>query len=175
MVRYRRRMVIRWLTAGTTMLACARHPATLGPGAPLAPGALITVIPPDQDPLDVQNQLTTMLQQRGFRVVWGARGSYSPIGKTPASDDSTNTAATFLGDGVQVVRSDYVLSYNYAPRMDLDTNEIFQNFQNFSATIVDLRTGALVAAAVPELRALTGKRIAVVLKRFLDDIPIGKK
>jgi hypothetical protein len=59
--------------------------------------------------------------------------------------------------------------------MDLDTNEIFQNFQNFSATIVDLRTGALVAAAVPELRALTGKRIAVVLKRFLDDVPIGKK
>jgi hypothetical protein len=175
MVKYLHRMVIPSLTAGTTILACARHPATLGPGAPLAPGALITVIQPDQDPVDVQRQLTTLLQQRGFRVVSAARGSESPIGKAPASNDTTNTPAILPDGGVQLVRSDYALSYNYAPRIDLDTNHIFQNFQNFSATMVDLRTGALVAAAVPELRELTGKSITAVLKRFLDDIPIAKK
>jgi len=165
-------MVVPWLTAGTTILACARHPATLGPGPPLANGALITVIQPDQDPADVQSQLTTLLQQRGFRVVSGARGSESPIGKAPLSHDTVNTPATLPGGGVQLVRSDYALSYSYAPRSGLGTNDMFQNF---SATLVDLRTGALVAAAVPELRELTGKRITAVLKRFVDDIPIAKK
>ena len=48
-------------------------------------------------------------------------------------------------------------------------------FWNFSAIIVDLRTGALVAAATPELRELDRKKINAILRQFLDDIPPAKK
>lgn len=145
-----------WLAAATALLACARHRATLGPGAPLVTGGLITVIPPDQDPADVQSQLERLLLQRGLRVMHGGAGSVSPIGEARVPSDI----------------ADYALSYNYATRSELGANDVFWNF---SAVMVDLRTGALVAAAVPERRELNGKKVIAILRQFIDDIPLAKK
>jgi hypothetical protein len=68
--------------------------------------------------------------------------------------------------------SEYALSYSYAIRSGVGASGFFQNF---AVTLVALNTGALVAAAVPEQRELTGKDIAKVLREFVDQLPVSKK
>jgi hypothetical protein len=110
----------------------------------LAAGALITVIGPDQDPANIQGQLESLLISRGFRVVSAPAGSSSLI---------------------RAGRKEYALSFSYTTR-----TEQVDVFLNFSAILVDLSTGALVAACVPERRQLTGKKVGTLLKEFLDRV-----
>jgi len=56
--------------------------------------------------------------------------------------------------------------------MALGTNDVFQSF---TATIVNLSTGALVAAADFTQGGLTGKQVGTVLREFVDQLPQQKQ
>lgn len=171
---YRVRTVLLSLAASSVLLACARRTAvTLAPGVQLPAGASITVIRPYQDPANVQGQLERLLLLRGFRVVSDAVGSTRIEAEAQSSRDSAGGATTTASVGrVQRVRSEYALRYSYTTRMALGTNDVFQSF---TATIVNLSTGALVAAADFTQGGLTGKQVGTVLKEFVDQLPQQKQ
>ena len=166
-------MVFFSLTTSTLMLACAHRTAvTLAPNAQLPAGASITVIRPDQDPANVQGQLERLLLVRGFRVVSDAVGNTRIEAEAKSSHDSASATTTASIGRVQRVRSEYALRYSYTTRMGLGTNDVFQSF---TATIVNLSTGALVAAADFSQGGLTGKQVGTVLREFVEQLPPPKQ
>ena len=173
MTKSRARMFLLSLTAGVIVIACAHRTAvTLAPGAQLPAGASITVIRPDQDPANVQGQLERLLLGHGFHVVSDAVGSTRIEAEARSSHDSSSATSSASIGRVQRVRSEYVLRYSYTTRMGLGTNDVFQSF---TATIVNLSTGALVAAADFSQGGLTGKHVGTVLREFVEQLPVPRQ
>jgi hypothetical protein len=137
----------------------------------LPAGASITVIRPNEDPANVQGQLERLLLARGFRVISDAAGSTRIEAEAKSSHDSASATTTTSIGRVQRVRSEYALRYSYTTRQGLGTNDVFQSF---TATIVDLSTGALVAAADFSQGGLTGKQVGTVLREFVEQLPQPK-
>jgi hypothetical protein len=156
------------LAAVVVIAACARRTAvTLAPGAKLLPGASITVVRPSQDPANVQTQLERLLLARGFQVISDAAGGTRLEAEARTSGDTSGRTTTASIGTVQRVRSDYALRYSYRTRMGLGTGDVFETF---TATIIDLRTGAVVAAADFSQGGLTGKQVGTVLSEFVDQL-----
>lgn len=165
-------LCVRNLAIVVALAACARRTAvTLAPGAKLLPGASITVVRPTQDPANVQSQLERLLLARGFQIISDAAGGVRTEAEARTNIDSAGRTTTASIGTVQRVRSDYVLRYRYQTRMGLGTSDVFQTF---TATISDVRTGAVVAAADFSQGGLTGKQVGTVLREFVEQLPQRK-
>jgi hypothetical protein len=149
--------------------ACARATAvTVAPGASLPPGSTITVIGGGDDPANVQGQLERLLLLRGYKVMSEGASRTLLEGTARTTNDSSSTTSTASISAVRRVRSAFVLRYSYRTRAGLGTSDVFETF---TATISDLRSGAIVAAADFSQGGLTGKQVGTVLQEFVDKLP----
>ncbi len=124
---------------------CAATPTVvMRPNERLASGATITVVSKAADPLAVQAKLEHLLFSKGFKVVSEAvaREQLRVSVDTSVTDNKAYTSG--VAERVREVRSVYIFRFDYRTRLDIPHGEVFSTF---TGTLVDLRSGEVVASA----------------------------
>jgi len=131
----------------------------------------ITVVSEKWDPLSVQGKLEHTLASRGFNVVSEAVAGTKIEFK--ASSEEVTTESTKATDKkasiekVQEIPSIFILKFDYKHRMDWPHGNVFENF---SATVVDLHNGEIVASVDFSQGGFGSKSITGVLTEFVDEL-----
>ncbi|HEY4303424.1 MAG TPA: hypothetical protein VGM82_03095 [Gemmatimonadaceae bacterium] len=130
-------------------------------------GASITILAPDRDPANVTGQLEQRLIVHGFTVI-SALASGSQIqgeARTVVDSSGARTAAT-VGI-VRLVHSDFALRFSYTTRAALGTADVFETF---AASVIDAKTGRVVATGSFGQGGLSGRQVSTVLDEFVDQL-----
>jgi len=127
----------------------------------------ITVISSGHDPLNVSGQLEFLLSSKGFDVVSEAvardRIEYEEeVSKSPTQQNTTGAV-----ERVRRVPSAYILRYNYNYRPDFPNGYVFTNF---TATIVDLSSGKIIASTNFNQGEFGSKSVSKTLTEFVDQL-----
>ena len=133
------------LGVSPSLVACAHHPFTFGPAAPLAKSAVIVVQPRGTDPIDVKSQLERLLIQHAYDVNADTSIHRADLSKQPT----------------------YSLTFDYT--LSLASGKVV-GFQSLSIVVVESNTNRLVAAKVPEQRELVGKAASRVLTDLIAEL-----
>src|SRR5262249_30356775 len=82
--------------------------------------------------------------------------------RTPAASAQRRPSSV-----VQLVRSDYALGFSYTTRGALGTPDVFETF---TASVVDAKSGRIVATGNFGQGGLTGKQVSTVLDEFVNQL-----
>jgi len=137
------------------------------PGTSFARSSTITVVAAGNDFLGVQGQLEHLLLSRGFEVVSEAvareRVKYEDSIQSGAGESSASASL----ERVTEVPSAYIMRYSYSTRPDFPNRHVFTQF---SASVVDLRDGALQASVDFSQGELGSKSVQAVLREVAESL-----
>lgn len=141
------------------------------PDTSFTPKSTITVVSSGYDPLGVQGKIEHLLMSRGFEVVSEAvardKVKYQDKIKSDAPGQSEAEASL---ERVQEVRSTYILRFSYSYRSDIPHGNVFRNF---TASVVDLNTGKVVASADFSQGDFGSRSVSSVLEEFVNKLTVS--
>jgi hypothetical protein len=119
------------------------------------------------DPQNVKGRLEHLFLSRGFNVVSESVAKDRIEYEEQISDTiNTQTIQGSIGR-VKRMRSEYVLEFSYSTRPDFPNVWVFSSF---SATVINLDTGKIIASANFSQGGFTSDTINTVLTNFVDKL-----
>jgi len=152
-----------YLVPVITLLGCVGvATVTKRPNAEFVPRSTITVVQKGEDRHNVQGQIEDILFQKGYNVV-SERVARDQVKIETDAQAKNNKASVYTSiSRVKEVNSVYLLSFSYSTRDDIPLGEVFESF---TASIVDLADGSLVASLKYSQGAFSTESIAAALKK----------
>jgi hypothetical protein len=132
----------------------------------------ITIVSGGADPLNVTGQLEFLFSSKGFNVVSEAVGRDRIEYDEKIKNSPTQQNTTGAIERVKRLQSAYMLRYSYGYRPDFPNGNVFTNF---TATIVDLSDGKIVASTNFSQGEFGSKSVSKTLTEFVDQLAHTRK
>lgn len=150
------------------LIGCAgTSTVTKRASANLVPASTITVVSRGVDSHNVQGQIEDILFRKGYNVVSETVARDQLKVKSDVVIEPGHGTVDTSVSHVKEVRSVYLFSFSYATRPDFPQGEVFTSF---TGSIIDLRTGQLVASLRFSQGAFGSKSMTSALERMLKDL-----
>ncbi len=156
------------LVAVLFFVSCTGAPRVIvRPNSGFSHRSTVLVTTSGSDEEGVQEKLESALFQRGFNVISsGMSGTELRYSETTIETNSgINTRGSVAG--VTEIPAAYALRFTYRTRADFPAGRVFEGF---NATVVEMKSGQIVASAEFSQGQFSGKTIDAVIREFVSEL-----
>lgn len=134
------------------------------PGSNFTFTSSVTVIHFESDTENVHGRLESLLMSNGFNVISSVVSSTRIEYEETVEGSQGKTKTEGSIGAVTKLKADYALRYSYGTRADFPAGRVFTSF---IATVVQIKSGTIVASADFTQGAFSGRTIDSVLRDFI--------